>query len=110
MYFADISNSSSLNIYKGLLDKYLENPSSADIKNLFEGIIKVAHLLSIGAIKENEIDNTIYNLIVEIVDHNKIGNRAYFQNIDPNNIGEAQFKTLSGILSSLASDTVHELV
>jgi len=108
MYFADISNAGNINIYKGLLDKYLEKPNSEETKSLFVGIILTAHKLSTNEISENKIDHTIYNLITALVDHNKTYNRHYFENIDPNNIGVEQFRTLSGILSSLiVSD--HEL-
>ena len=108
MYFADISNAGNINIYKGLLDKYLEKPNSEETKSLFVEIILTAHKLSANEISENKIDHTIYNLIIALVDHNKIYNRHYFENIDPNNIGVEQFRTLSGILSSLiVSD--HEL-
>lgn len=104
MYFAEISSANNFNIYKGLLDHYLENPNSSETRSLFERIIRTAHQLSTHEIVESAIDNTIYNLIVAMVDHNKINNRQYFQNIDPDNIGEEQFRTLSGILSSLVSD------
>ncbi len=103
MYFADIAIANNFNIYKGLLDQYLQKPESNETKNLFERIIRTAHLLSTNEIAENEIDNTIYNLVVSMVDHNKVNNRHYFQAIDPDNIGEKQFRTLSGILSSLIS-------
>ena len=108
MYFANISNAGNINIYKGLLDKYLDKPDSEETKTLFEGIIRTAHNLSTNKISENKIDHKIYNLIIALVDHNKVYNRQYFENIDPDNIGIQQFTTLSGILSSLiASD--HEL-
>ena len=35
MYFADISNAGNINIYKGLLDKYLEQPNSQKKLKLF---------------------------------------------------------------------------
>jgi hypothetical protein len=105
MYFADVSSTNNFNIYKGLLDHFLERPDSNEIKILFENIIKTAHQLSTNLITESQVDNTIYNLIIAMVDYNKKYNRQYFQNIDPNSIGEKEFRTLSGILSSLlASD------
>ena len=109
MYFADISNAGIINIYKGLLDQYLEKPNSEETKSLFEDIILTAHKLATKEISENKIDHKIYNLITALIDHNKDYNRHYFETIDPNKIGIEQFKTLSGILSSLiVSD--HELV
>ncbi|HEY4193942.1 MAG TPA: hypothetical protein VGM63_00285 [Mucilaginibacter sp.] len=101
MYFADISGATNFNIYKGLLDRYLQNQNSIEIRLFFEQIIKVAHELSTGKILQSSIDHTIYNLIIALVDHNKEYNRQYFQNIDPENIGLPQLRTLSGILSSL---------
>ncbi len=103
MYFADVSGENNFNLYKSLLDSYLENPNSNETRLFFQYVIKTAHQLATKAIAENHIDNTIYNLVVALVDHNKIDNRVYFQNIDPDNIGIPQFKTLSGILSSLVS-------
>jgi hypothetical protein len=104
MYFADVSEENNLTIYKNLLDGYLENQNSQETKAFFINVIKTAHQLAIKTIAENRIDNTIYNLVTTIVDHNNINNREYFENIDPENIGDLQFKTLSGILSSLISN------
>lgn len=104
MYFADTSSYNNYDIYRSLLNSYLENPHSEQTRLFFENIVKTAFQLSNGLITENQIDNTIYDLITELVDHNKKYNRQYFQNIDPNNIGETEFRTLSGILSSLAAE------
>lgn len=107
MYFADISSYNNFNVYKSLLDSYLVNPRSEETKDFFIGIIKKAYELSNGLIAENQIDNTIYNLIIAMVDQSKKYNIRYFKNIDPANIGEKELKTLSGILNSLAA-TNHE--
>lgn len=102
MYFADVSVTNNLSIYKGLLDFYLEHPESDETRRLFETIIKTAHQLSINAISENQIDHTFYGLVTELVDFENKYNRRYFQDINPNEIGDNQFRSLSNILGSLA--------
>lgn len=103
MYFADTSSSNSLSIYKGLLDKYLEEKTDTEIKKFFENIILTTHNLITGKISEQKVDHTIYHLVVSLSDFKKEFTRKYFEGINPNNIGVDQLRTLSSILASLIS-------
>lgn len=104
MYFANTSSSTDLILYKGLLDKYLEEKSNEKISKLFTEIILSTHKLVKGEIKESEVDHKVFNLVIELSDHGKFHTRNYFEHINPNSIGIDQFRTLSNILNSLISE------
>lgn len=101
MYFANPSPSTNLNIYKSLLDKYLEEKKDNEVKDMFENIIVVTHQLVLGEISEAKIDHEIYNVVTSLSDFNKPYTREYFSKINPHAIGIDQLKTLSSIFTSL---------
>lgn len=103
MYFANTSASADLVLYKGLLDKYLEEKNNQKISKLFKEIIISAHKLITGQIKESEVDHKVFNLVVELSDQQKKYTWDYFKSINPDNIGIEQLETLRNILNSLTS-------
>lgn len=101
MYFANPSSSTNLNIYKSLLDKYLEEKKDDEVKNMFENIITVTHQLILGEISESKVDHKIYNIVTSLSDFGKPYTRDYFSKINPQQIGIDQLRTLSSIFDSL---------
>jgi len=101
MYFADAPITNNFFIYKGLLDKYLLEKQDDEIKEFFKTIIVTTHKLIVGDIKESEVDHKIFNLVAALSDFEKKYTRSYFFQINPNDVGIDQFRSLSSILSSL---------
>lgn len=108
MYFANTSVSTNLILYKGLLDRYLKDQKDQQINDLFSSVIIITHKLITGQIKESEVDHKVYNLVVELSDHNKTYTHNYFKDINPENIGLEQLETLRNILNSLIASDTHD--
>jgi hypothetical protein len=108
MYFADSSHSSNLEIYKNLLDLYLDVKQEESVKELFVQVLVSTHKLVTEQINESSVDHRIYDLVIALSDKKSESNRNYFRDMDPEHIDISQFRSLQGILSSLVhSPSIH---
>lgn len=91
-------------MYKMLIDQYLQGVENVEIKKLFDSIILTTHDLVIDKIKSDQINHKISSLVTTLSSHNK----TYFKEIIPEAFDDEKYRrskyyTLRNILSSLAT-------